>query len=74
MTLSQAKQIFQPEFLKQLNGININGNFGDAVMNQDTVAIVEYFRSHNSDLHISISTNAGARDREYWQALARNDA
>jgi len=74
MTLDQAQQIFQPEFLKQLKGININGNFGDAVMNQDTVAIVEYFRSHNSGLHISISTNAGARDREYWQALARNDA
>ena len=70
MTLAQAQQIFQPEFLKQLNEIYINGNFGDAVMNPDTVAIVEYFRSHNPRLHISISTNGGARDRDFWQALA----
>ena len=74
MTLSQAQQIFQPEFLKQLIGVNINGNFGDAVMNPDTAAIVEYFRSHNPRLHISISTNAGARDRNFWQALARANA
>ena len=72
MTLAETKQIFQPEFLKQLIGIEINGNFGDAVMNQDTIPIVEYFRSHNPRLHISISTNAGARDRNFWQALAHN--
>jgi len=70
MTLAQAKQIFQPEFLKQITGVYINGNFGDAVMNLDTVAIVEYFKFHNPDLNISISTNAGARDRDFWQALA----
>ena len=72
MTLAETKQIFQPEFLKQLIGIEINGNFGDAVMNQDTIPIVEYFKLHNPRLHISISTNAGARDRNFWQALAHN--
>jgi MoaA/NifB/PqqE/SkfB family radical SAM enzyme len=70
MTLAQAQQIFQPEFLKQIKVVHINGNFGDAVMNQDTVAIVEYFKLHNTDLRISISTNGGARDRDFWQALA----
>jgi sulfatase maturation enzyme AslB (radical SAM superfamily) len=70
MSLSQAQQIFQPEFLKQLNQVYINGNFGDAVMNPDTVAIVEYFKLHNPRLHISISTNGGARDRDFWQSLA----
>jgi MoaA/NifB/PqqE/SkfB family radical SAM enzyme len=72
MTLAQAQQIFQPEFLKQINVIYINGNFGDAVMNQDTVPIVEYFKLHNPNLHIGISTNGGARDRDFWQALAHN--
>jgi MoaA/NifB/PqqE/SkfB family radical SAM enzyme len=72
MTLAQAKQIFQPEFLKQITEVNINGNFGDAVMNHDTVAIVEYFKFHNPALRIGISTNGGARDRNFWQALARN--
>jgi MoaA/NifB/PqqE/SkfB family radical SAM enzyme len=74
MTLDQAQQIFQPEFLKQIKEVYINGNFGDAVMNQDTVAIIEYFRSHNPNLYISISTNGGARGRDFWQTLAQTKA
>jgi MoaA/NifB/PqqE/SkfB family radical SAM enzyme len=70
MTLAQAQKIFQPEFLKQIKAVQINGNFGDAVMNPDTVAIVEYFKSNNPRLDILISTNGGARDRDFWQALA----
>jgi len=72
MTLAQAQKIFQPEFLKQITEVFINGNFGDAVMNQDTIAIVKYFKLHNPQLQISISTNGGARDRNFWQALAHN--
>lgn len=72
MTLLEAQRIFAPEFLNQLTKIYINGNFGDAVMNPHTVKIVQYFRSH-SNAEISISTNAGARDRQFWQDLASFD-
>lgn len=74
MTLGEAQQIFHPEFLKQIEEVYINGNFGDVVMNPDTVSIVEYFKLHNPNLQISISTNGGARDRDFWQALAHNNA
>ena len=70
MTLSEAQKIFQPKFLNQLDEIYINGNFGDAVMNAETVPILQYFLKTNSALNITISTNGGARDREYWQSLA----
>jgi MoaA/NifB/PqqE/SkfB family radical SAM enzyme len=70
-TLENAQHIFTPEFLKQLTGIMINGNFGDAVMNPETPAIVEYFRSNNKNLNIEISTNGGARDSEFWIRLAK---
>lgn len=70
MTLAETKKIFQPEFVQQLDEIYINGNFGDAVMNPETVEIIEYFKSCSSALKISMSTNAGARNKEYWQALA----
>jgi sulfatase maturation enzyme AslB (radical SAM superfamily) len=70
LTLLETKQIFQREFVQQLDEIYINGNFGDAVMNPETVEIIEYFKSCSSTLKISMSTNAGARNREYWQALA----
>ena len=70
MTLSEAQQIFRPEFLQQLTGITINGNFGDALMNPDTVDIVRYFFQHGP-ANINMSTNGGARDRAFWEALAQ---
>jgi len=70
MTLAHAQHIFQPEFLKQLTEIYINGNFGDAVMNPNTIKIIEYFQSYSSAV-ISMSTNAGARNSEYWKNLAQ---
>jgi MoaA/NifB/PqqE/SkfB family radical SAM enzyme len=73
-TLENAQQVFAPEFLAQLNFIMINGNYGDAVMNPDTPAIVEYFRQHNQNLKIEISTNGSARNAEFWQRLAKAGA
>lgn len=70
MTLSEAKKIFSVEFIKQLEVIVINGNFGDAVMNPETVDICVYFKQHNPNLRINISTNGGARGSNFWQGLA----
>jgi sulfatase maturation enzyme AslB (radical SAM superfamily) len=72
MTLARAKQIFQPEFLTQLTSIRINGNFGDIVMNLETVDIVDFFYTINPNLKISISTNGGARNKFFWQELAKH--
>ena len=74
MTLAEAQRIFSKEFLCQINEINVNGNFGDAVMNPHTVDILSYFRENNPNLSIIVSTNGGARDREFWQALAHLNA
>jgi len=68
MSLSEAKIIFQPNFLKQLKRIHINGNLGDFVTARDGVEIVEYFLDQNSNLDISISTNASARP-DIWSKL-----
>lgn len=70
MTLNQCRQIFQQDFVRQLTSVRINGNFGDIVMNPDGADIVEYLRSTHSDLNIQISTNGGARNRDFWQRLA----
>lgn len=74
MTLEEAQQIFSKEFLCQIDEIYVNGNFGDAVMNPHTVSILSYFRENNPNLSITVSTNGGARDREFWQALAHLNA
>jgi MoaA/NifB/PqqE/SkfB family radical SAM enzyme len=73
MTLNEAQAIFTVDFLQQLEAIAINGNFGDIVMNSDAVDIIEYFRSTNPKLKITISTNGSARNQLFWQSLARLD-
>jgi MoaA/NifB/PqqE/SkfB family radical SAM enzyme len=74
LTLDQAKKIFQPSFLQQLDRIYINGNFGDIVMNPDGLAIVKYFFEHNHTLDVTISTNGSARDKQFWTALGQTNA
>jgi sulfatase maturation enzyme AslB (radical SAM superfamily) len=71
MTLVEAQKIFSPEFLKQLSQIDISGNFGDIVMNAEAIDIIEYFRSCNREIIICISSNAGARNQQFWKDLAR---
>ena len=71
LALAEAQIIFPPDFIKQLDELYINGNFGDAVMNPETVDIIEYFKKHNPKLHVMISTNGGARNKKFWQDLAR---
>lgn len=73
MSLAEAQTIFQPLFIQQLTGLLINGNFGDIVMNMEAVDILTYFRQHNKNLSIFISTNGGARNAEFWQQLAKLD-
>jgi len=73
-TLKNAHTIFKPAFLKQLTRIWINGNYGDIVMNPETVDIVKYFREHNQNLVIDISTNGSARNSQFWESLAKLDA
>ena len=71
LTLEDAQHIFRPEFIQQLDELYINGNFGDAVMNPETIDIIEYFQSHSSRIHIGISTNGGARGADFWRKLAK---
>jgi MoaA/NifB/PqqE/SkfB family radical SAM enzyme len=70
LTLESVKKIFTPNLLQQLTSILINGNFGDMVMNPETLDIVEYFRSQNPTLSISLTTNGSARTKEFWTRLA----
>jgi len=70
LTLKDAETIFTTDFLKQLTYININGNFGDAVMNPEVPEIIEYFKNINPNLFVSVCTNGGARDAKWWTKLA----
>jgi MoaA/NifB/PqqE/SkfB family radical SAM enzyme len=69
ISLADIKKIFLPQTIESLEQILINGNFGDFVMNPQSVEIIEYFLGHNPGLEIIVSTNGSARDQEFWQRL-----
>lgn len=43
-------------------------------MNPEGADVVEYLRQNNPGMEITISTNGGARDSEFWTKLARSGA
>lgn len=69
MTLPQAKRIFTPDFVRQLDHILINGNFGDFITAKDNLDIVEYFILCNPTIKIEISTNASGGRPYLWEQL-----
>jgi len=74
LSLESAQSIFPQNFLQQLTSIRINGNFGDLVMNPQGPDIVDYFLATNPQIKISISTNGGARNKQFWTQLAQTSA
>lgn len=70
LTLEDVKRIFEPNFIKQLNTMYMCGNLGDPIIAQDTLEIFKYFRQHNSNMWLSMNTNAGARNEAWWADLA----
>ena len=71
LTLDDVKKIFKPTFLSHIDTMAINGNFGDFVMNPESIDIVRYFKEYNID--IGISTNGSARTKNFWKELAKLD-
>ena len=71
LTLEDCKKIFKPDFIKQLDTMYMCGNLGDPIAAQDTLEIFKYFREHNPNMWLSMNTNAGARDEDWWTELAR---
>jgi len=73
LTLVQIQKLLPIEFVNQLDEILFNGTYGDFVMNPESVEIIQWLRQTNPLLVMHISTNGGARDRSFWQALAKLD-
>lgn len=71
LTLDDCKKIFDPTFIKQLKTMYMCGNLGDPIVARDTLEIFRYFRQNNPNIWLSMNTNAGARDAEWWKELAK---
>ena len=66
--LIDLKHILNPEFLKQIDYVNFNGNLGDFALSSCALQIVEYLVEHN--IKININTNGSLRSPNWWKRLA----
>jgi MoaA/NifB/PqqE/SkfB family radical SAM enzyme len=71
--LSTFKKWFNISFLKQLDSIFLCGNLGDPIIAQDCLEILEYVRSINQNIKLSIHTNGSARNIDWWKRMAKTN-
>lgn len=70
LSLEDCKHIFPVDFIKQLSTMYMCGNLGDPIVATDTLEVFKYFREHNPTMWLSMNTNAGAKNEEWWRELA----
>ena len=70
LSLDDCRRIFSPEFIKQLKTMYMCGNLGDPIVAKDTLEVFRYFRENNPDIWLSMNTNAGGKDAQWWKDLA----
>src|SRR5437879_1162730 len=71
LTLADVQTIFPGDFIRQLRGMFMCGNYGDPMVAHDTLAIFEHFRRESPKVHLKLNTNASGRDAAWWRALAK---
>lgn len=65
------KRIFTSEVLNQIEHIYFCGNFGDPILSNHLLSIVEYCKTVNPEISLGIHTNGSARDKKWWKELAK---
>jgi len=69
-TLENFKNVINSEVLTNLEGINFCGNFGDPLLNNDLLEMVEHVVATNPFVSIHIHTNGSLRNTAWWTRLA----
>jgi len=70
VTVDEFKKWFSADLLKQLDQLLLCGNYGDPMTAPDLIPILTYYRELNPTGKISINTNAGGRDKKFWEDLS----
>jgi MoaA/NifB/PqqE/SkfB family radical SAM enzyme len=69
-TLLEFKIIINSEVLAQIEELYFCGNYGDPLLNNDLIAMIEYAVSINPKLKMRVHTNGSLRNTEWWRKLA----
>ena len=70
-TLDDMKNKIGPEVLKNVNLFRSCGNVGDGTMNPECAEIYEYVKQVNDGVTLSINTNGGARNPDFYRHRAQ---
>ncbi len=70
-TLDDIKNKIGDRVLKNLHIFRSCGNVGDGTMNPECEQIFEYVKSVNATADLSINTNGGARNTDFYKELAK---
>jgi MoaA/NifB/PqqE/SkfB family radical SAM enzyme len=70
-SLDDFKTVMSPLVLNQVSSYYFCSNFGDPMMNNDLIDMCRYSTEVAPDVHVSIHTNGGARNNQWWADLAR---
>lgn len=71
LSLSDIKNIFPDSFLIQLKTFTVCGNYGDFVVNPDSLEILQHIKQINPNIRITVSTNGSARNQDFWVGLGK---
>ena len=70
ISIEDFKEWLPREFLSQLENFYSCGNYGDPAFAKDCLEIYEYVRKSNPHARLSLHTNGGMRNKDWWQKLA----
>jgi len=70
-TLEQFETVVNQEVLKQVEALYFCGNFGDPLLNNDLIDMIDYAVANKPSIEIRIHTNGSLRSIQWWERLAR---
>lgn len=71
-SLDRYKKAIDADVLSQVESIYFCGNYGDPLLNNDLLKMIEYTVSVNPDVELRVHTNGSLRNRSWWSALANS--
>ena len=71
MSFEDFKTYFPRTLLENIHRVTFCGTHGDPMTAKDVIPIVEYLYSCNPKMYISVNTNGGLRNTEFWNELGK---